>query len=643
MNTSQQLKTKRSSKTAKATSTPLSGPTTKPALLPPTRTASPDRSAPLSTDVQIALCGSAGDGTIAAGDILRSAVAAMGYRVICFDVYPAEIRGFGKCIARLRITTEQSYSLKRQSDILVSLDDAHAIPHAGEVRDDGAVIYESQPVAACPEGGHMSGHVLPGQIPYGLPIREMAEKYTGGARSRNLVVLGFVAGLLGLTPAPFLQIIEKKFAKQGAAVVARNQKGFQAGHEAGASTFKLDDVRVAPVEKPEAAGQVVMLSGNAAVAMGCMDAELDTFFGYPITPATSIMERLAVAMPKRGRRLLQTEDEISAVAAAIGAGYTGARSATATSGPGLALMAEMLGLATIAEVPCVIFVSQRGGPSTGMPTKTEQSDLNAALYGSPGDSQRIVIAPTNVEGCYRCAGKAFEMAERYQTPVLVLLDLYLSNRYETVTLADSGPPFNLDDNKPMRRLEAGELYRRYALTEDGISPRAVPGDAGCMHVITGLEHNELGRPDDREETHAAMSRKRHDKLLAALEHPDFTVAKRFGDPGRVQVGMLAWGSTFGECLEAMFMAHSEGITCAAMKVVMLSPFPVQAVRAFMDSCDVVLVPEVNHEGQFAQLVQGILARPVVRLSRVPGSPMPVELILEEIRRLARGIVTAIAS
>ncbi|MBF0185236.1 MAG: 2-oxoacid:acceptor oxidoreductase subunit alpha [Magnetococcales bacterium] len=590
-----------------------------------------------STDIQIALCGSAGDGTIAAGDILRNAVAALGYRVICFDVYPPEIRGFGKCISRVRITTEQTYALKRQSDLLISLDDSHAIPHAGEVRTDGAIIYESKPVGHCPEGSHMSSHILPGQIPYGIPLRELAEKATGGARSRNLVVLGVIAGLLGFSPVPFQKIIEKKFAKQGPAVVSRNQAGFQSGYDVGVNTFKLDNVFCVPQESNPAAGKVVMLSGNAAVVQGCMDAELDTFFGYPITPATTIMERLATAMPKRGRRLLQTEDEISAIAATIGAGYTGARSATATSGPGLALMAEMLGLATMAEIPCVIFVSQRGGPSTGMPTKTEQSDLNAALYGSPGDSQRIVIAPTNVEGCYRCAGKAFEMSEQYQTPVIVLLDLYLSNRYETVTLTESGPPFTLNANKPLRRLEAGESYQRYAFTEDGVSPRAVPGDSGCMHVVTGLEHNTLGRPNDSEEIHTAMSRKRHDKLLAALHHPDFTVTKRIGHSGRIKVGILAWGSTFGECLEAMFMAHAEGISCASMKVVMLSPFPVEAVTQFMDDCDQVLVPEVNYEGQFAQLLQGILARPVVRLSRVPGSPMPVELILSEIRRLA-GVV-----
>ncbi|MBF0123758.1 MAG: hypothetical protein HQL60_00315 [Magnetococcales bacterium] len=297
-------------------------------------------------------------------------------------------------------------------------------------------------------------------------------------------------------------------------------------------------------------------------------------------------------------------------------------------------MMEMLGLATIAEVPCVVFVSQRGGPSTGMPTKTEQSDLNAALYGSPGDAQRIVIAPTNVEGCYRCAGKAFELAERFQTPVIVLLDLYLSNRYETVLLANAGSPFELDANCSVRPLEQGEIYQRFAITADGVSPRAVPGQPGCMHVVTGLEHNELGRPNDQGDNHERMSRKRHDKLKGALAHPDFTKCKRFGDEGPVDVGLLSWGSTFGECLEAMLKARNEGIRCAAMKVVMLSPLPIEPITQFMDDCRVVLVPELNYEGQFAHLIQGTLARPVVRLSRVPSGPMPVEEILEQIRRLA---------
>ena len=587
----------------------------------------------MATDIQISIVGSAGDGTIAAGDILRNALAGMGYKVISFDVYPPEIRGFGKCIARMRITTEQAYSLKHQSDVLVSLDDSHAIPHAGELRDCGALIYEQGSIVKLPEGGHMSAHVGPGQLPYPVPIRELSEKSTGANRSRNIVVLGFLAGLFNLPAEGFRKAIGKKFRNKAAAAEA-SEAAFKAGLDYAAKTFKLDDVTFGPPVSSVVAGATVeMINGNAAIARGALDAGIDTFFGYPITPATSIMERLAAEMPRRGGRLLQTEDEISAISAVVGAGFAGARAATSTSGPGLSLMAEMLGMGVIGEVPSVVFVSQRGGPSTGMPTKTEQSDLHMAVYGGHGDAPRIVVAPTNVDGCYRCAGKAFEMAEAYQTPVIVLIDLYLSNRYETVVFP-ARPPFEADLNRKPGKPAAGAPYKRYALAADHVSPRAIPGDKGNMHVVTGLEHNELGRPNDSAELHTAMSRKRHEKLKLALNHPDFTKFKRFGDEGPVDVGVISWGSNFGECLEAMLRARGEGIRCAAMKVVMLSPFPTEAVAAFMADCKEVLVPELNYQGQFANLLQAHVAKPVTRLNRVSGEPMKVEEILEEIRRLA---------
>jgi len=587
----------------------------------------------VGTDIQIAIVGSAGDGTIAAGAILRSALAQAGYKVISFDIYPPEIRGFGKCVARMRVTTEQAYSLKSKSDILVSLDDGHVVQHVPEVRDYGAVIYETKPVTA-PPTGHILGYLRPGQIPYGCAIREISEKTTGANRSRNIVAVGFVAGLFNLPTTAFHSIIDAQFRKRGSSVAAVNRAAFDAGFAAGKAAFKLDDVTFGPPEETNRDNvTVAMMNGNAAVVKGCLDAGIDTFFGYPITPATTIMERLATEMPKVGRRLVQTEDEIAAISATIGAGWAGARSATATSGPGLSLMQEMLGLGSMAEVPSVVFVSQRGGPSTGMPTKTEQSDLNSAVWGSHGDAPKIVIAPTNVEGCYRCAGKAFEMAEAYQTPVVVLLDLYLSNRYETVVFG-AGNPFDPDTNRPPRKQDLVSGYKRFELTEDHVSPRSVPGDAGGMHIVTGLEHNELGRPADSAEMHESMSRKRHEKLQAALHHPDFTVTKRFGQEGRVDIGLLGWGSTFGECLEAMLLGQREGIRCAAMKVVMLSPFPTDPVTAFLDSCTHVLVPELNYQGQFAQLVQGTLGRKVHRLDRIPGVPMSVDDILVEMRRLA---------
>ncbi len=586
-----------------------------------------------TTDIQIAICGSAGDGTIAAGDILKRAMAKAGYKVIAFDIYPPEIRGFGKCIARARITSEQVYSLKPQSDVLISLSDSHAISHVGEVGDFGAIIYEDTPIVTVTEGAHISSHLSPSHLPYGVAFRNISERTTGSARSRNFAAVGYLAGLYSM-PRPFFhQAITEKFKTKAAAVTTNNITAFDAGFEAGAATFKLDFNSITVPPKKGKGAALVMMSGNGAIANGCLQAGIDTFFGYPITPATSIMERLAVELPKRGARLLQTEDEISAIAATIGAGYAGSRAATATSGPGFALMTEMMGLATIAEVPVVIFVSQRGGPSTGMPTKTEQSDLNLAVLGAAGDAQRIVLAPTNVEGCWKCAGRAFELAEKYQTPVVVLLDLYLSNRYEAVTLPVANP-FTDDCRKTVGKLDKTMPYRRYRITSDGVSPRAVPGDEGFQHTVTGLEHDESGRPSDLPDIHQKMSQKRHDKLKSAIKHPGINITKRFGDKGKVEVGMIGWGSTFGEILEAMIQARKEGIRCAAMKVVMLSPLPVAPIASFFASCNEILVPELNYQGQFANLLSSALGQPVNRLNRVPGTPMHVDDIIGEIRRLA---------
>ena len=469
------------------------------------------------TDIQIAICGSAGDGTIAAGGILNQAMARAGYRVIAFDVYPAEIRGFGECIACSRITSAQVFSLKAQSDVLVSLNDGHAIAHVPEVRDYGALIYDDAPITTLKEGQHISGHIKPGSCPTACRCaRSPSARPTPPSRAtwwRWASRPGSTGCRAKPSTRPSPPSSRARPRRSPRATSRRSTPATRRAQGPSSST----SIALGPTGKPEPGA--VMMSGNQAIVRGCLDAAVETFFGYPITPATTILEMLAARMPKQGGRVLQTEDEISAISATIGAGYAGARAATATSGPGLALMVEMLGLGMMAEVPCVVFVSQRGGPSTGMPTKTEQSDLNLAVYGGSGDAQRIVLAPTNVEGCYRCAGKAFELAEKYQTPVIVLLDLYLSNRLESVTLP-AKPPFAPSLIKGLSGATARAPYQRFALTDDWVSPRALPGQEGGIHTVTGLEHNEAGRPKDTPEVHARMTEKRHTEARLGDRHPD---------------------------------------------------------------------------------------------------------------------------
>lgn len=586
-----------------------------------------------ATDIQVTICGSAGDGTIAAGEILKNAMASIGFSAIAFDLFPAEIRGFGKCVSRTRISSDQVYTLKPGCDVLVSLDDSHALAHIHEAREFAVVLHEGTPAAPAAEGQQVAEYIAPRHLPYKLNMRMLSEQTTNSPRSRNMVALGFLAALLDMPKDAFHTTIARKFRGKPKQIGETNIAAFDAGFEEGRKAFKFDDVRFGAPTPADGAGETTMMTGNQAVVRGCLDAGIDTFFGYPITPASSILEQLAVEMPKRGGRVLQTEDEIAALGATVGAGYAGSRSATSTSGPGLALMTEMAGLAVMAEVPCVLLVSQRGGPSTGLPTKTEQSDLNLAVYGGSGDARRIVIAPSNVAECYELSGRAFELAEAFQTPVIVLLDLYLSNRYESVRIPEKNP-FRLNASKGLSGRDPNEPYMRFAAEQDFVSARAVPGEADGIHAITGLEHGADGRPSDNPSNHEAMNRKRHEKLQGALTYPGLSASERHGDEGPVDVGILTWGSTFGEALEALKLARAEGIRCAALKVKLISPLPVDAVNAFLDECHQVLVPELNYEGQFAALAMGQTGRKVNRLCYTTGAPMQADHILREIRALA---------
>jgi 2-oxoglutarate ferredoxin oxidoreductase subunit alpha len=372
------------------------------------------------------------------------------------------------------------------------------------------------------------------------------------------------------------------------------------------------------------------MSGNAAIAQGALDAGVRLYFGYPITPATPIMEYLAKVLPERGGRVVQMEDEISSTGAVCGSFYAGTRAMTATSGPGFALMTEMITHGVMAEIPAVIVNAQRGGPATGLPTKTEQSDLHAAVFGGPGDSARIVVAPTNVWECYWYTLRSFQLAERYQSPVIVLTDFFLDNRVESVPLPEASDGARADGNVYPDAGVQGP-YERFALTESGISPRSIPGMEGLMFAATGLEHTERGTPEYSAENHMRMSEKRHRKIQGALA--DLPEPEVYADSGHLEVGVVAWGSTFGSALEAVNKARGGGQKVGAMKIASLSPYHEEVIRRFMDRCGEVLIPELNFEGQLANLIGHLHRKDVLRLDRATGEPFRANAIGETINSL----------
>jgi 2-oxoglutarate ferredoxin oxidoreductase subunit alpha len=303
------------------------------------------------------------------------------------------------------------------------LNDVHAIGQLPVLKEKGVLIYDNKPPKYHPEDQSVVGWLEPGMIPYGIPLTELSIKASGNSKARNMVALGAFSALFGVDKTSFIESIKRRYGKKKQEIIDSNVNSFVEGY-----TWTLEHVRkidsfmfdgtVAAVKRDQ-----LIINGNEATAKGALAAGLHLYAGYPITPATKIMEIMSKELPKRGGIFLQTEDEISSIAHVIGAGYAGKRAMTGTSGPGFCLMSEFTGLSVMAEVPAVIVDSQRGGPSTGMPTKHEQSDLNIALYGGSGDSPRVVIAPTQVDECYEAAILALYMAEKYQTLVILLLDL----------------------------------------------------------------------------------------------------------------------------------------------------------------------------------------------------------------------------
>lgn len=583
-----------------------------------------------NVDLSVEICGMSGDGTIAAGGLLNAAMSGMGFSILAFDSYPAEIRGFGRCVTLSRIGDQEMLALSDRTGVLISLDDRQSLARVPYLDRGSVVLFDNRPPSYVPEEHSIAAHVDPHVHLYGVPFSDLAAQAAGTARGRNITALGAFAALFELPQTAFHEVIGNKFASKGEKVLQANLKSFDAGYAYASETFTGREQPLIPPQQDGEARQKVLLSGNTAIAQGALDAGLRLYFGYPITPATPIMEHLAKALPKRGGRVLQMEDEISSIGAVLGSFYAGERAMTATSGPGFALMTELITHGVMAEIPAVIVDAQRAGPATGMPTKTEQSDLHAAVFGGPGDSSRIVIAPTNVTECYHYTVMSFRLAEKYQTPVILLTDFFLDNRVENVPAPQAGEAETRDGNIYPEPSLAGR-YRRFEVTESGISPRAVPGMEGFAFAATGLEHTEAGLPNYNPDNHMTMSEKRHRKILGSLQ--DLPEPRAYFADGPLDVGVVAWGSTFGAALEAVARARDQALRVGALKITSLYPFHEEPIRHFMGRCDRLLIPELNLEGQLANLIGHLFHKDVDKLDRVTGVPIPASVIYEKIRTL----------
>ena len=366
---------------------------------------------------------------------------------------------------------------------------------------------------------------------------------------------------------------------------------------------------------PTDGGTRWLLTGNEAAALGALRGGVRFVAVYPITPATDLAEWLAPRLQQVGGHLIQAEDEIAALNMVLGAAYGGVPALTATSGPGLALMSETLGLAVAAEIPAVVVNVMRGGPSTGIPTKSEQSDLNIALYGLHGDAPHLVLAPNSVSDCLIVTQWAVQLAEALQCPAIVLSDQFLGQ-----SQAVCEPPSDADPTPASRvtTTAGGGRYHRYALTASGVSPMAIPGAPGQQYTADGLEHNAHGTPSSRAADHVAQLDKRRDKLLRHDYGSAWAEVEGEGD-----LAVLTWGSTTGSVIEAAARARAQGLAVKAVALRLLAPAQPARLAALLEGVRRVLVVEQSHSQQFYGYLRAHYPLPVdIRVFNQPG-PLPI--------------------
>jgi 2-oxoglutarate ferredoxin oxidoreductase subunit alpha len=536
-----------------------------------------------------------------------------GYHAMMTKSFGPQIRG-GESSCRVRISTDPVLNPGGVLDVAVALNWEDFLKFGSELQvgPSTVVLYEAKTNVA-PDDLPLSG-VVPA-VALAVPMADMAKEATGNDRARNSVLLGILSGYLGLPAGSITRGIRKKLGKKGEELVAANIKAFELG-VAFATAHPL--ARPLTMEPPRAApGTRMLVDGNDMCATGAIFAGCQFFGGYPITPSTEVMQLLTRELWKYGGAVLQAEDEIAGIGAALGASFAGKKAMTATSGPGLSLKTEIMGLASIAELPLVIVDVQRGGPSTGIPTKAEQSDLFQACFSAHGDVLRPVLAPTSAADTFPITVEAFNIAERYQTPVLLLSDQEIAQRKEAVEPIDLSK-LTVEDRVRPAEDQAG--YSRFAFTETGVSPVSHPGMAGVAYLGAGIEHNEKGDPTASGAMHARMNDKRFKKLRPLVTRTDlFRIEGDLDAP----LALVSWGSSAGHCAEALALARASGLRVKMITPYLVYPVAEKIYERFFASVRAGLVVEMSHQGQLHRLLRMFVDVPpgVVSLCRSAGNPI----------------------
>jgi 2-oxoglutarate/2-oxoacid ferredoxin oxidoreductase subunit alpha len=574
--------------------------------------------------IEVMFGGQAGDGSLTTGDLIAGVFKRMGLEVYTYKDFPSRIRG-GHTNYVIRAGEHRDYGMADAVDGLIAFDLEAVEAHIDEMRPGGFIVFDN------------TSETIPDTVRrddvtwYEIPLAKIAKQDLGLELVRNTICVGVLGALIGMDPEIIRADVRGVYQRKGDKVVDLNMRAIEAGEQ-----FVLEHFTDRPSGYglvASADGDRLIMMGNDAIAYGALVAGCRFMAGYPITPATDILEWMSKQLPKFGGVVVQAEDELAAITMTLGASYTGVRAMTATSGPGQALMTEAIGLAGVLEIPVVVVECARAGPSTGMPTKTEQSNLNHLIYSGHGEIPRVILAPGTVKESFDFAVTAFNLADRWQLPVFILTEQALCQSKATLA------PFDLDTVTVDRGklIEDGEVvfgeYKRFAFTDDGVSPRVIPGVPGGMHLAPGSEHNDEGVITENAGNRARMMEKRMGKLEAMRDELPRPVLHGVAD---ADIGIVGYGANTGPIAEAVDRLARAGILTRFLQLRTLWPFPDDEIRKFVRGAQHVFVVENNYTGQLERLIRAVVG-PLDALHGVRkynGQPFrPIEII-EPVQRIA---------
>ncbi|PNZ38343.1 2-oxoacid:acceptor oxidoreductase subunit alpha [Mammaliicoccus vitulinus] len=560
--------------------------------------------------------GQQGEGIESTGEIFATAMNRQGYYLYGYRHFSSRIKG-GHTNNKIRVSSKPVRAISDDLDILIAFDQETIEVNYSEMLEGSIIIADEKAKPQNPEDSKA-------QL-VSLPFTGVA-KELGTALMKNMVAVGATCAVMDLDTKVFESLIKDLFGKKGESVVDLNIQALNEGYRL--MKAEMNDLQSKHTLEPiDSEGHLFMI-GNDAIGLGAVAAGVRFMAAYPITPASEIMEYMIDNLPALGGAVIQTEDEIAACTMAIGSNYAGVRSFTSSAGPGLSLMMESIGLSGMTETPLVIVNTQRGGPSTGLPTKQEQSDLMQMIYGTHGDIPKIVLAPTSASDAFYLTVEAFNLAEEYQCPVILLSDLQLSLGKQTVESLDY-------DKIEIRRgalvedgLDSQEdkaYFKRYALTDSGISPRVLPGTKGGIHHVTGVEHNEEGKPSESAENRQQQMDKRMRKTAQLLIDEPVESNEKYDEADILYVGFI---STAGAIDEAITRLDHQGAKVNHIQIRQLHPFPSDVVQEAFNKAKKVVVAEHNYQGQLSNIIKMNInhQNKIINQTKYDGTPfLPHEI------------------